>query len=276
VASISGAGAVQSTFGLTATGAITEDNPAVGSNGNGYLVTWTVHLTNTNVTHLEGTRMTGGGTVSDNPRLVLTGTATGSQFNSSIAFAGGNYLVVYNDTRSGSRIYGTRVSPGGVIRDVDGFRISPQSPSGVAEFTPDVASDGTTALVAWQQTGTVIRAARVQAKTVLDTTPLVISTLDVSAGAAEPAVAFNGTFLVVWNDVRGTGSGRHRDVAGNRVKIDGTVLDGPGFLITNTAPGSEEQLTDVSAAAGDDWVAAYCTNPSFENGHDGLRSISPK
>jgi hypothetical protein len=276
IARISGAGVLQSTFGLTATGTLTEDNPAVGSNGTNYLVTWTVHQTDTNVVHLEGTRVTAGGVVSDNPRLAITGTSPGSQFNSSIAFGGGNYLVVYNDTRNGSRIYGTRVSPGGTIRDATGFRISQPPASGRAEFTPDVASDGTTFLVAWVQTGTVIRAARVQGKTVLDTTPLEINSLAVAAGASDPAIAFNGTFLVVWTDVRGSGVDRHRDIQGNRVKADGTVLDGSGFAITNSPPGTEEQLPDVAAGAGDKWVATYCINPAFENGHDFLRAISPK
>jgi hypothetical protein len=273
---VSAAGARQATFGLTATPTLAEGDPAVGSNGTNYLVTWTrAEGGTTNRTYLEAARVTSAGQVSAPNPIRLTNSTSGSQFQSSVAFGGGNYLVVYNDTREGSRIYGTRISPGGTIRDPAGFRISQPPASGRAEFTPDVASDGTTFLVVWQQTGTVIRAARVQAKTVLDTTPLEINSLAIAAGAADPAVAFNATFLVVWTDVRGTGADRHRDVQGNRVKPDGTVLDGSGFAITSSAAGTEEQIPDVAAGEGKKWITAYCVNPAFEQGRDFLRAVSP-
>jgi hypothetical protein len=62
----------------------------------------------------------------------------------------------------------------------------------------------------------------------------------------EPAVAYNGTFLVAWTDRRDDPEG---DVYGARVSVDGTVLDPNGFLITAYTPEDDRAaLTSVTSA----------------------------
>jgi hypothetical protein len=60
-----------------------------------------------------------------------------------------------------------------------------------------------------------------------------------------PAVAFNGSFLVAWNDRR---SGATYDIYGTRVATDGTVQD-PNGLALSTGPTDElsPALTNASS-----------------------------
>jgi hypothetical protein len=65
-----------------------------------------------------------------------------------VAFGGGQYLVVWNDTRNGvgDDIYGTRIATDGTIRDPAGLPIA----IGVGDqTTPDVAHDGGDFFVVW-------------------------------------------------------------------------------------------------------------------------------
>ena len=143
----------------------------------------------------------------------------GNQSRPSVAFNGTNYLAVWGDPRSGNTaeadIYGTRVTPAGVVLDPAGIAIS--TASGY-QFTPSVSSDGTNYLVAWsdgRSGGTDVYAARVSpAGTVLEPAGIPIST---TASSGFPRIAFDGTnYLVVWQDSR---SGTSSDIYGARVSL---------------------------------------------------------
>jgi hypothetical protein len=65
-------------------------------------------------------------------------------------------------------------------------------------------------------------------------------------------VAFNGTWLLVWNDRRTTGAGP--GVYGARIRADGTVVDPAGFVI---APGTNGEPAVGARPGKAGWTVAY-------------------
>ncbi|HTW92002.1 MAG TPA: hypothetical protein VMH22_09870 [bacterium] len=161
--------------------------------------------------------------------------APGEQNAPAVAYGGNDYLVVWEDHRSGSYdICGARVSPQGALLDPSGFVIS------AAPFDqryPDVGFDGTNFMVAWQDSrrgsGYDIYCARVTPQgTVLDANgiPVCADPND----QTYPAVAFGDTnFFVVWQDSRNLPD--TSDIYGARVTPGGQVLDSNGFAVVTHA-----------------------------------------
>jgi hypothetical protein len=156
-----------------------------------------------------------------------------SRSTSSIAFDGTNYLVVWQDCRSGSwDIYGTRVNQEGQVLDTTGLIISA---SATTESNPSVAFDGTNYLVVWQVG--------------YDTCDIYGALVNINGGALNrflistgtnnqinPAVAFDGTnYLVVWQKLHRSSN---YDIYGARVDQQGAILD-PGFAITSFTQNQE-------------------------------------
>jgi len=206
-----------------------------------------------------------------------------------VRFGGGNYLVVWKDARAngqpnGTDVYGTRVTPAGVVLDPSGIPIS----TGLGnEYDPDAAFDGTNWLVVWtdERTGTPqIRGARLSTGgTMLDPTGFtIVSTASgpaaVAFGTTEYLVTYVGSFNVAAHRVSTSGtvtssspisiaaSGNAPVVAFNgtnflvawksssdgrarRVAPDGTLLDASDISITAAS------VTDL-ASDGTDWLAA--------------------
>jgi hypothetical protein len=159
------------------------------------------------------------------PRLPLDGT---------------NYLVAWEDYRTGSDIYGARVSQSGVVLDTNGIAIS-TAISGQA--FPSIAFDGTNYFVAWTDyrinpSYSDIFGARVnQAGIVLDPNGIGITAVAVLNNQYSPSVAFDETnYLVVWEDYR---HGDTSDIYGARVNPAGVVLDSNSFSIS-TATGDQK------------------------------------
>ena len=161
----------------------------------------------------------------------VTGPSFGGQRSPEVAFDGTNFLVVWADQRSdltdnfyyGTDIYGTRVTPGGVVLDPLGI---PISTTYSRQDKPAVAWDGTSFLVAWRDernvSSTRIYAARVSpGGAVLD--PAGISLNPGVDSATAPSIAFNGTnHLVVW---------RGQPVAGGSSTLQGAFVS-PGGAVT--------------------------------------------
>jgi phosphoribosylformylglycinamidine (FGAM) synthase PurS component len=202
--------------------------PALGFDGANFLVVWTAEQGGRS--DIYGARVTPQGTVLD-PQGIAISQAANGQWRPTLAFDGANFLVVWEDGRSGaySDVYGARVSPAGAVLDTAGIVISTAASD---QGSPAVAFDGANFLVVWydSRSGSSydIYGARVTPQgMVLDPAGFVISQATYSQ--YYPALAFDGTsFLVVWDDYRGNGY----DIYGARVTPQGTVLDSSGIVIS--------------------------------------------
>ena len=207
--------------------------------GTNYLVVWQDCRSGTSA-DIYGARVSRAGAVLDGAGIPIS-TAANDQSAPAVAFDGTNFLVVWQDGRSGtnSDIYGARVSRAGAVLDGTGIPISTAAND---QYAPAVAFDGTNYLVVWQdrRSGTTydIYGARVsRAGVVREPAGFAISR-GCRATRTSPQVAVNGSFLVVWRDRR---SGTNWDVYGNRVNGAGGVLDGDGFAIAKSP--TDEQST---------------------------------
>jgi large repetitive protein len=238
-ARVTGSGSVLDPSGIPlSTGGCCRHSPAVGFGSVNHLVAWSQSASG--ATDIRGTRVTTDGVVLD-PAGFAIASASGWQWNAAVASDGTNHFVVWEDERtSTSEIYGTRVTPDGVVLDPQGIRISSGSP---ADF-PAIAFDGVNYLVTWadSRAGIDVYGARVTpAGVVLDASGIPIST---SAGTqTRPSVAFDGTnSMVVWEDYR-AGSIPH--VYAARVSPEGAVLDPAGIR----SPGQFSSTSRTSPSA---------------------------
>ncbi|MEO0080991.1 MAG: hypothetical protein ABIL25_01705 [candidate division WOR-3 bacterium] len=199
-----------------------------------------------------GARVTPQGQVLDTAGLVVAAVAN-EQWNPAAAFDGTNYLVAWEDYRSGeyADIYAARISPTGTVLDALPLLLvaDPEDQNRVA-----VAFDGTNYLVVWEDERQVsnddVYACRVTPRgAVLDSGGLAVSAW--SDDEEGPALTRGGTnCLVVWEDNRNDS----RDVYGARVAPDGTVLDPDGIPIS-TMTGLQWR-PDI-AFDGTNWLAVW-------------------
>ncbi|MCC7386745.1 MAG: hypothetical protein IT384_33225 [Deltaproteobacteria bacterium] len=183
--------------------------------------------------------------------------APDGQTNPSATSNGSEYLVVWEDTRSGrSAIYGARVSGTGAVLDPTGILIS--SSEGLAVY-PSVAWGGDGYLVVWIQAeyggGAQYRiaGARVSATgAVLDSGGLSILPI---LNPGPPLVASSGSdYLVVWSDsLQGGG------VRGARISRTGDLLDPAGFAISN---GNATASMPTPASNGDEYLVVWSDSRS--------------
>jgi len=95
---------------------------------------------------IYGARVTPAGLVLDSSGIVIAQAAR-DQYHPAPAFDGTNFLVIWDDYRSGSDdIYGARVTPVGTVLDPQGIAISTAAD---VRWCPAVAFDGLNYLVAW-------------------------------------------------------------------------------------------------------------------------------
>ena len=213
---------------------------AVAFDGNNYLVVWDDHRPGNN-DDLYGARVNPSGMVLDKMGFAIS-SAIDDQIYPTVAYGGGNFLVVWQDHRfhsTYSDIYAARVDKTGKVLDKNGIAISTAY---LYQYTPKVAFDGKQFLVVWadyrdyKNTGWDIYGSRVDTKgTVLDTKGIAISI----GGEYEtaPNLAFDGTnYLVAWQDYRNaTTKANYSDIYGARVATSGKVLDAKGFAISTAA-----------------------------------------
>jgi hypothetical protein len=176
------------------------------------------------------------GSTALDPNGIGISTNAGDEDAPSLAYNGSNWLVVWEDDRSGtsSDVYGARVSTAGAVLDsaATGIAIS----AGAADEThPKVASNGSASFVVWEDqrnaatTSIDIYGARVStAGAVLDASGIQVTN---NTGAQfGPGVAYDGAnYTVVWLDEAGV-------LYGNRVSAAGALLNGAGGAAVSGAP----------------------------------------
>ncbi|NMO18764.1 HYR domain-containing protein [Pyxidicoccus fallax] len=158
----------------------------------------------------------------------------------SVAYAGGMYLVVWeNHTGSSRSIQATRVqASNGAILDPGG--IPGMTGTTTHQYAPNVSTNGTDFLVVWTTVvasgNSDIYGMRVSASTgrPLDAAPLRIT--NVPNDQSSPVAAYaGGNYFVAWQDAR---SGTTTAIYGARVSASsGAVLDSSGRLIFSTPEG---------------------------------------
>jgi hypothetical protein len=99
--------------------------PALAFDGTNYLAVWYDWRGFSGYPEIYGARINKSGSVLD-PSGIEICSAWNRQYFPAVAFDGSNYLVVWQDYRSGTNydIYGTRLTPGGSVLDPAGIAIS--------------------------------------------------------------------------------------------------------------------------------------------------------
>jgi phosphoribosylformylglycinamidine (FGAM) synthase PurS component len=204
----------------TATG--NQREPALAFDGTNLLVAW--NDGRNGGYDIYGARVTPAGVVLDAQGIAIS--TTPGYGGPALAFDGENSLVVWEDERYGGYgdIYGTQVTPAGVVLDPEGIAISTAAEG---QVYPALAFDGENFLAVWQgwYSNDIYGARVTPAGGVLDPSGILIST-----AAGYPALAFGGeNFLVTWS--------YGYDIYGARVTPAGGVLDPQGIVISTAADG---------------------------------------
>ena len=204
--------------------------PSVAFGGANYLAAWEDQRSGTS--DIYGARVSRAGAVLD-PSGIAISTASNTQYYPSVISDGTNYLVVWEDLRSGSDIYGARVSQTSTVLDPSGIAIC--TVANIQNY-PSVAFDGANYLTVWGDSrggsDTDIYGARVsRAGVVLDPSGFGISTA--TNTQYRPSIVFGGAnYLVVWADYR---HGSYSHLYGTRVSPIGAILEPAGIVITMSA-----------------------------------------
>jgi hypothetical protein len=233
-------------------------DPDVAWNGNNFLVVWEFRVTNTQL-DIRARTVNPDGALLGNE--IFVSSAAGIQWLPNVAAGGSTWFVVWTDQRNGADdVFGTRVNGFSQVLDPAGVPLTGTTAG--TDFLPDIAWNGTTFLVVWQNafnptTGDHdIFGRRVNRSTgsPIDSA-IPISTPTSFQG--QPTVASDGSgFFVVWEDNR-NGSGL--DVFGGRVDANGTPLSGTGFVVGGNVG---DQMDPVLAFNGNYLVA-------WRDGRDG-------
>jgi len=248
---------------------------AVAFDGTNYLVV-SVRFNTTTLHDIIGARVNPDGQVLDEFPVF---TAPGGQAFPSIAFGGSNYLVIWSDTRSGSPIgpdadiYGTRVSPEGLVLDPGGIPIS--TALGIQGFN-DITFDGVNYFAVWADQrnnppvifdriidiyGTRITPDGVLLDGPPDTGGIAISTYP--RPQDNPVVSFNGTeYFVAWQ--MSNFFDPPKGIFAARVSTDGFLIDGPpdagGVLISEPDTFDSKLVWPNSHFNGNNVLLAWTNN----------------
>ncbi|MFH0778887.1 MAG: hypothetical protein V2A71_09700, partial [Candidatus Eisenbacteria bacterium] len=179
-------------------------------------------------------------------------TAIHDQWTPDVAFDGTNYLVVWDDERSGadSDIYGARVTVSGAVLEPSAIPISTAMDS---QWHPAVAYNGSDFVVVWQdwryQLDSDVYGTRVSPDgTVLEPSGIPISTAEDDQW--HPDLAPEGDeVLVAWRDGRNV----TWDIYGARLDASGVLLDPTGFSISS-AEGDQSSPAVTAGGGGYDVV----------------------
>ena len=250
---VTAGGTVQDGSGFVVSNAANEQVlPAVAAAGGIVLATWGDARGSSE--DVYGARIDTGSVLDPAGRVLST--LANPQEAPAVAWDGNGYLTVWQDGRgsSGDDIYAARAAADGTPLDGTGIAVS----AGAApEGEPDIAWNGSTYLVVWQDyrsgSGYDVYAARMSAAgTVLDPGGIAVSTA--AGDQTSPAVAASGSgFLVTWTDGRNLGA-TGEDVYAARVDGSGAVQDTGGIAVSSAAGA---QRASAAAYDGTSWLVAW-------------------
>ncbi|WP_224241126.1 RHS repeat domain-containing protein [Hyalangium gracile] len=180
----------------------------------------------------------------------------------SVASNGTDYLVAWQDERSGSsRVYATRVSSAGAVLDGTGFALSSSFSQNQAQHHATVASNGTDFLVTWLDfrsgVSLDVYGARVTSSgTVVDATGLAITATSTQE-ERDPVASSNGSdYFVAWSSWD-TSVSRFQ-IKGSRISASASgssaVLDVPALELSSL--GGAFRYADL-APAGSGYLAVW-------------------
>jgi hypothetical protein len=223
------------------------DYPDIASDGTNYFAVWNRMLWDS-IGNFEqalyGARVSPGGVVLDPDGIRLTGAMPpGGSCVPAVVFGSTDYLVVWDDGSYG--LYGTRVTPAGIVLDPDGFAIA-NDPS-VFRYARDAAFDGSNYLAVWTRDSEYVRigmcAARVTpAGVVLDSAGIALAQDTLPRYVC--GAAFNGTDYLI---VSYFGEYGVIDVLGTRLTPAGVLRDTTPFTICGA---TGDQMTGSIASDG--------------------------
>jgi hypothetical protein len=232
-------------------------DPAVAAGANGqFLVVWEDSRGGVAAPDIYARRVTSAGQLQDGTGLRLSDTTgfPSQDGHPDVAWNGQRYLVVWEATDPDNRstsIYDASVLPRGVV-EPSGLVVSADSGTEryYSNYAPAVAATGTTFLVVWSYEDPAASGERNLYGALLAGTgsqqPTRFAISKAADHQSEPTIAFNGYFLVVWQDRR-NGSD---DLWGARIGSNGTVQDPNGFLVTEYHPvNTNPALTKGSSKA---------------------------
>jgi hypothetical protein len=236
-------------------------SPAVGSNGDGFLVVWADSRNQELgqgylgvVTDIYGVRLDGAGRVLDPAGIPIARAPMGQSFPA-LASDGDRYLVVWTDGRAGdgpAHIYGTFVTRDGAVTDPSGFQISDGAP-GENELRPSVAWGGSSYLVTWQVGSGGARAVMVSPQGQVMGPLTGFSACD-RCTDAKVAAAADGTFLVV-----GDNGPNQEGTFAVRISSAGVVLDPVPIVLD---PSTSNELGAAVASDGNEFLAIWAGSQS--------------
>ncbi len=216
----------------------TQSRPAVAAAGSSHLVVWQDDRARN--WDIYGARVASDGTVLDPQGFPICQASGGKEYP---RVAGGDscWFVVWGDHRTGTNVFGTRVSFDGEVLDPEGLAIAPGAGS---QKLPDVAWNGSVFLAVWKSdehgTWTTCGARVDAAGHILDPGGFFIAG-DVSLGhvAGHPAVASDGAdFLVVWQNELSP-----RAVFATRVSGEGRVVGSHVQLLPGMPVQEDPEIT---------------------------------
>jgi len=275
--------------GFAISTAVSNFSPAVAFDGTNYLVAWN-KFANDFQYEIYGARVTSAGSgLGEFPIF----TAPGEQIFPALAFDGTNYMVVWRDTRSGSGpssdtdVFGTRVTPGGIVLDPLGIAIATapgiQQPSGIV-------FDGTNYFVVWDHTPITFTSPPPEGKifgrriakdgSLLDgpasSDGIAISTGPFSNHSSSVAFAGN-TFVVTW----AVGSFPNFPPAGifavrvskNGVRIDG-LPSALGVSISGPPPSTSRFVHPVISSKGQSALISWVNNIELSGTQKDILGVS--
>ncbi len=235
-------------------------SPAVGVSGGGFCVAWRdSRNAGTTEDDIYAARVNNNGVVQETNGVPIC-TALLNQSAPAVAGNSDGAFIAWTDPRDSTTtandIYGARFTAAGLLRDTNGV---PLSLAYASQGNAAVAFNGTNYLVVWEDsrnltnTGVDILGARItSAGKLTDLRGTNIST-SVSNQYNPSVAASAGTFLVVWQDERNSGT-TGVDIYGTRVGGNGSVTDPAGLTLSTAVT---DQIRPAVAGDGSTFMVIW-------------------